>query len=213
MIATGLDALNGSDLGFVFYNSQHVTIDNVKIYSVNTGLTMIGQNTHTWVVGNSEVSGLYILTYTKSAANSNNTKPGIDVSSTGTTMNLVTFTRPQVNTYNGYPNNGDGTGFQISLKNVVGITMSAIDTECASCAVGVKMVNAVGSYLQFTSAVTPLAVSLDSTSTSNTITSLNNAANANIDPAVAAQNIFPWNMGRNAFCIERGGIWCLQQID
>ena len=76
LILIGTNAINGSSVGFENWNGEHVKIEGMQIFNVNTGLQLI-QEGDTFQSGNDEIDSLYILTYPKSAANGNSTNPGI----------------------------------------------------------------------------------------------------------------------------------------
>lgn len=112
-----------SDKGLVCYNCQLVPGDNVSIMNVNTGVAFLTAGATGSVPGNAVWTGLTVQTYRKSVVNGNNTEPGIDIES-----NLMTFIRPQVNTYG-----GDSTCDGILLAgDGFGITLLGVDGE-AEC--------------------------------------------------------------------------------
>ena len=149
--AVGSMTLNGSDQGFVFYNSQHITSSDVKVTNVNTGWAMHQTGSGTYGIGgNSELTGLYVNTYTKSAANGNNTEPGILLSTDSGTalLNLVTLVRPQVNTYATW-GAGDATGDGVLLNNARNITIIGADIE-GSNKNAIELVGTQNSYIDLT---------------------------------------------------------------
>ena len=117
LVAVG-NACCTSNIAFEFYNFADITINVLQAYNVNTLLHLVAQGA--WCCpGNSTITDAYVSTYAKSVANGNNTYPGIWVQSltpsTGPSepINLLTFIRPQVNSYG-----GDNTGVNISISGV-----------------------------------------------------------------------------------------------
>lgn len=135
IVGVGNTAVNSSDIGIQNYNFEFFSTSRVRLYKVNTGLRLIVQNNYDQP-GNSIHNDFYVYTYAKSAANGNNTKAGIEilgmVPTVGPTMpaiDLMTFIRPQVNSFS-----GDGTGYGIKLvgieaAKVYEINMIDVDVE------------------------------------------------------------------------------------
>jgi hypothetical protein len=139
--AIGIPACCTSDQGFVFYNSQNIQINQMKINNVNTGLAYINNVTAGQVEGgNAEVTGFYTYTYAKSVANGNSTEPGIllQTGGTGFAVGMITLIRPQVNTYA-----GDGTSDGIELINAQAVTIIGGDFEGGVSGGGPSCLNSV----------------------------------------------------------------------
>jgi hypothetical protein len=205
VIGIGSSSVNGSDQGFVFYNSQHITADNIKIANVNTGWTMISQGSNGNIPGNSEVDGLYVFTYPKSAANGNSSKPGIlleTLSPASGLLNLITLKRPQVNTYG-----GDKTSDGILLSGVNNISIFAADVE-VNAANAIHLVNSGSNYIDvsevFGTGASTYDINVDANSRFNTVMSENPFTLVYLDPAAASRNVFYGIYSGTAFAGSMG---------
>jgi hypothetical protein len=147
LVFIGSATVNGSDTGIQISNFQHISGSGIRIFDVNTCGNFINQ-TEYFAGGNSEFTGFYCFTYPKSAANSNAAKPGLllqvlaPAAGSAAGLNYMTFTRPQVNSYN-----GDGTGTDIAIQGISGA--GVIGTRMLS--VDIEGTYTHGIYQQFTS--------------------------------------------------------------
>ena len=94
--AVGQTTVNASTLGMVLYNTQHATIDELRIANVDTGFSTLVAGSTGSIPGNSEIHSLYVYPYTKSVANGNCSYPAID-----NEANYNVFYYVQVNQYTG----------------------------------------------------------------------------------------------------------------
>jgi hypothetical protein len=124
--AIGSTTLNANDGGLVLYNFQHVDIEDFNVFYTNTALQLLGDSNNTIAYGNSSVTNPYILTYTKSVANGNSTKPAIQIQTiSGASINLIQLYRPQVNSYGG----GDYTSDAVFVSRVGNFEAYGADME------------------------------------------------------------------------------------
>lgn len=164
----GSSTLNVSDRGLVFWNSQILDVQDVNIINVNTGISMLSDGANSTINGNSTVSNFYTYTYPKSVANGNNGKPCIDIE--GPLMNLLSFNRPQCNTYA-----GDQTGVGLFIKDSNNIALHDLDME-VNALNAVQLVNSSnvvidGAVYGFGTSYTRVGLNIDNASHNNTLLS------------------------------------------
>ena len=138
LYAIGSATVNGSDKGFVFYNSQNLDLQNINIINVNTGWALLAGSTHV-IPGNTHLAEIYIYTYGKTVANGNSTEPCAEIQN-----NLNRGDALQCNTYA-----GDGTGIGILLDGTQAIhnRLVGLDMELTDGLYGVADESGTGTNL------------------------------------------------------------------
>jgi hypothetical protein len=136
----GQTTVNASSLGIVMYNSQHLTVDDVKIANVNTALSLLTAGSTGSIPGNSEIKGFYAYGYSKTSANGNCSDPLINDN-----QNLNAFYRLQMNVYSGTCGDGvllgpsaagtviDGVDGEVFGTNVIHVQSSANSISIPEC--------------------------------------------------------------------------------
>jgi hypothetical protein len=113
LLVAGSSTLNGSDKAIVLYNSEFLDINQVSAIGNNQGLVWHSNysatNSNKVNTGNSTITRFMTSSYTKSAANNNNTEASISLvnDNANSTLNLLTFVDPTILSYVG---GGDHTG-------------------------------------------------------------------------------------------------------
>lgn len=181
LIFIGSTTVNGSDTAVEVYNFQHLTWQNISAFDVNTCYHLINQH---GVIsgGNSVFIEPFCLTYAKTVANGNNSKPGLWLQAlkapTGSVQpfGVMTFIRPQVNSFG-----GDNTGVGVKLDSDIAdgvlvdrVTIIGADVEGQSLD-AIQLVDSPNNYIEIASGNSATyGVSLDATSSRNVIVSTDN---------------------------------------
>jgi hypothetical protein len=214
VIAIGSTTCCKTDMTWVFYNSQHIYGEHMTAFDVNVGLNLISQGPQEPM--NSVFSDIYTYTYPKSAANGNNSEPGLwlqdltDGAGNTSGLAFVTILRPQVNSYN-----GDGTGYNVILNSVSAAAVenvSLIDLDAEGPQLDQVNLNyASHNYIRYQgysgSPNGPTnTVELASNTGFNLLESLDNHAVAKIDSGGNNQNVFhgAWKSFTDPSASQRG---------
>jgi len=189
--AVGNSTCCTSDTGIVEYNSDFFTVNGLYVYNVNTGFSFISSAPNALGTGNSILNDIYVYTYPKSAANGNNTEPGILFQGVGgSVINLLPVKRPQVNTPG-----GDGTGDGILLSNSTFVHLYDADVEtgiAGQLANAIHLSNSSGDN-QIDVAITANisnSVQLDTGCQHNKITSYNPGTVVTFSGTASGTNLF-----------------------
>lgn len=125
--AVGNTSVGTPSNGFVLYNFQHVRMDHINIFNVNSGLNLIQQSS-LGLYGNSTISDVVVFAYAKSVANSNNGTGAIWLQvltpSSGTAQNLNVITMSHIEATDGA---GDGTGHVMIVAGIAAASVSNCD--------------------------------------------------------------------------------------